>query len=202
MSIIILVHTLLIGAYISATESLDDSSWPSGDSAIEMKNIDSIAHDESENGTATSVQLSDVIGVNWIRDREMRVLRQKRDSFISKQDGLDDQLKNEAINYDGRIGLFLFTRYCGPGSRLWRKFFPGERSYGEIDRCCQMHDDCPNFVEKREHYIQYPGLEFRPQYFSRSVGNGGHQLIWLIVIYFLAEFNANAIRTSTNAYRK
>lgn len=70
--------------------------------------------------------------------------------------------------YNSRIGVFLFTRYCGPGSRLWNKIFKNDKkTYAEIDSCCQMHDECPNYVENAEDYTNYPGLEYRPQFFSR-----------------------------------
>lgn len=75
--------------------------------------------------------------------------------------------ENEAM-LNTRTGVFLFTRYCGPGSRLWNKIFKqDQRTYVDIDYCCKMHDECPNYVEKLEDYNQYPGLEFRPQFFSR-----------------------------------
>lgn len=70
--------------------------------------------------------------------------------------------------YNSRIGMFLFTRYCGPGSRLWNKIFRNDkRTYAEIDSCCKMHDECPHYVEKLEDYYNYPGLDYRPQFFSR-----------------------------------
>lgn len=70
--------------------------------------------------------------------------------------------------YNSRIGIFLFTRYCGPGSRLWNKIFnQDKKTYAEIDGCCQMHDECPNYVENFNDYYNYPGLEYRPQFFSR-----------------------------------
>lgn len=103
---------------------------------------------------------------SWLRYFRNRI---KLNTVYITRNGFDEQFKDESMSFDGRIGLFLFTRYCGPGARIWKTFFPGERSYTDIDLCCKMHDECPNFVEKREHYSSYPGLEFRPQYFSRSV---------------------------------
>lgn len=67
-----------------------------------------------------------------------------------------------------RLGVFLFTRYCGPGSRILNKIFQtDERTYANVDYCCRMHDECPHYVETSLDYQQYPGLEVRPQFFSR-----------------------------------
>lgn len=67
-----------------------------------------------------------------------------------------------------RTTVLFFTRYCGPGSRLWNKLFKSdERTYMDVDYCCKMHDECPHYVEKFDDYTRYPGLEFRPQFFSR-----------------------------------
>lgn len=69
-----------------------------------------------------------------------------------------------------RTTVLFFTRYCGPGSRLWNKLFKSdERTYMDVDFCCKMHDECPHYVEKFDDYNRYPGLEFRPQFFSRFV---------------------------------
>lgn len=171
MSIILLVHALLIGVCISVA----DNRAP--------------GVSESENNQ----RLSDVAGVNWPRNREVR---QKRDAYYNGRNGLEDPYKDDTSGYDGRIGLLLFTRYCGPGSRIWKKFFVNDRSYADIDRCCKMHDDCPNFVEKREHYIRYPGLEFRPQYFSRWVCTHVRRCIRVYYIWWLllsAGFSVNVI---------
>lgn len=69
---------------------------------------------------------------------------------------------------NGRVGILLFTRFCGPGARLLNKFFrTDQRTYASIDVCCQMHDECPNYVNGANDYRKYPGLEQRPQIFSR-----------------------------------
>lgn len=81
----------------------------------------------------------------------------------------DDEVE---ILQNGRLGLFLFTRYCGPGARIWEKIFKNSntgRTYQDIDVCCKVHDNCPNFVGQEAHYQQYPGLQIRPQFFSRWV---------------------------------
>lgn len=76
----------------------------------------------------------------------------------------------EEIIQNIRTTVLFFTRYCGPGSRLWNKLFKSdERTYMDVDFCCKMHDECPHFVEKFDDYNRYPGLEFRPQFFSRFV---------------------------------
>lgn len=69
---------------------------------------------------------------------------------------------------NGRIGIFLFTRYCGPGSRILNRFFKtDERTYADIDNCCRLHDECPDYVLRPEDYDKYPELDKRPQFFSR-----------------------------------
>lgn len=79
-------------------------------------------------------------------------------------DGKEENIQNI------RTTVLFFTRYCGPGSRLWNKLFKSdERTYMDVDFCCKMHDECPQYVEKFDDYNRYPGLEFRPQFFSRFV---------------------------------
>lgn len=79
-------------------------------------------------------------------------------------DGKEENLQNI------RTTVLFFTRYCGPGSRLWNKLFKSdERTYMDVDYCCKMHDECPHYVEKFDDYNRYPGLEFRPQFFSRFI---------------------------------
>lgn len=83
---------------------------------------------------------------------------QSRDDYTDSRDSM--------IN--GRIGVLLFTRFCGPGARLLNKIFKtDERTYADIDVCCRMHDECPHYVSDSDDYKQYPGLEQRPQFFSR-----------------------------------
>lgn len=83
---------------------------------------------------------------------------------FNKIDGKEETIQNI------RTTVLFFTRYCGPGSRLWNKLFKSdERTYMDVDYCCKMHDECPNYVEKFDDYNRYPGLEFRPQFFSRFV---------------------------------
>lgn len=79
-------------------------------------------------------------------------------------DGKEETIQNI------RTTVLLFTRYCGPGARFWNKLFKSdERTYMDVDYCCKMHDECPHYVEKFDDYSRYPGLEFRPQFFSRFV---------------------------------
>lgn len=119
---------------------------------------------ESENGTTAAAAAN---GVNWMQLYWRRFANGQPDTNVGATTN-NENTADEPFSYDSRIGLFLFTRYCGPGSRIWKKFFPnGDRSYSDVDQCCKMHDECPNFVEKEEHYNQYPGLEIRPQFFSR-----------------------------------
>lgn len=73
----------------------------------------------------------------------------------------------DAVN-NARIGLFVFTRYCGPGARFLNRIFNrDERTYASIDNCCRAHDECPEFVSGPSDYINYPELDYRPQFFSR-----------------------------------
>lgn len=75
----------------------------------------------------------------------------------------------DAIN-NARIGIFIFTRYCGPGSRFLNRIFSkDDRTYVSIDNCCREHDECPHLVSQPDDYGNYPGLDYRPQMFSRSV---------------------------------
>lgn len=117
------------------------------------------------------VYISKVNSINWPRSVDLALAAIESENS-SSTDGVraTRQYNGDTVVYDSRLGLFLFTRYCGPGARIWQKIFPnGERTYSDIDRCCKMHDSCPNFVEKKEHYDQYPGLEIRSQFFSRFV---------------------------------
>lgn len=69
---------------------------------------------------------------------------------------------------NSRIGIFIFTRYCGPGARILNRFFKtDERTYASIDNCCRMHDECPDYVLRPEDYEKYPNLDQKPQFFSR-----------------------------------
>lgn len=79
--------------------------------------------------------------------------------------GLADS-REEVIN--SRIGVFLFTRFCGPGGKVLNKIFKtDERTYSQIDVCCRFHDECPDYVNSYKDYSNYPGLEHRRQFFSR-----------------------------------
>lgn len=79
--------------------------------------------------------------------------------------GLADS-REEVIN--SRLGVFLFTRFCGPGGKVLNKFFnTDERTYSQIDVCCRFHDECPDYVTSYKDYSNYPGLEHRRQFFSR-----------------------------------
>lgn len=80
----------------------------------------------------------------------------------------NDQLESRDAMINSRIGVFLFTRYCGPGARLLNRFFKtDERTYSNIDNCCRKHDECPHYVLHEHDYQRYPELDIRPQFFSR-----------------------------------
>lgn len=80
----------------------------------------------------------------------------------------DFESRDAMIN--GRIGIFIFTRYCGPGARFLNRIPKNDkRTYASIDHCCRLHDECPDYVSRPEDYERYPELERRPQLFSRFV---------------------------------
>lgn len=75
---------------------------------------------------------------------------------------------------DGKIGLFVFTQYCGPGERVWKAIpgtakLPSASTYANIDVCCKQHDECPNYVSSDGDYDRYPGLPRKSQIFSRLI---------------------------------
>lgn len=98
----------------------------------------------------------------------LNVTLQRFNEFQSRNGGFES--RDAVIN--SRIGIFLFTRYCGPGARFLNKIFKtDERTYAKIDNCCRMHDECPDYVLRSDDYKRYPGLDVRPQFFSRSVAS-------------------------------
>lgn len=122
--------------------------------------------------------------------------------------------KEETAN-NIRTTVLFFTRYCGPGSRLWNKLFKSdERTYMDVDYCCKMHDECPYYVEKFDDYTRYPGLEFRPQFFSRCLKHTekknkcvtNWQIVVIMTISFFAflqiDYNANAMWISIDVWTK
>lgn len=89
-------------------------------------------------------------------------------NFNEFQNNADSSFETKDAMINGRVGVLLFTRFCGPGARLLNKFFKtDQRTYASIDVCCQMHDECPNYVNRANDYRKFPGLEQRPQIFSR-----------------------------------
>lgn len=129
--------------------------------------------------TAVSIAANEVNEMNVDRNDEfgrtldfeawnaLNALNTTLRKFIEFQQ-TDKNIESRDAMMHGRVGFFLFTRYCGPGSRILNKIFPtDERTYANVDVCCRLHDDCPNFVTTPDDYNQYPGLEIRPQFFSR-----------------------------------
>ncbi|XP_055325707.1 uncharacterized protein LOC129579580 isoform X2 [Sitodiplosis mosellana] len=103
----------------------------------------------------------------WNALNALNVTMQKFNEFQSGN-GLIES-RDAMIN--SRIGVFLFTRYCGPGARLLNKIFKtDERTYSNIDTCCRLHDECPDYVLQPHDYERYPELDVRPQFFSRGFG--------------------------------
>lgn len=79
--------------------------------------------------------------------------------------------RNDMSN-DEKIGLFVFTQYCGPGDRVWKAIsgygkLPSSNMYADLDVCCKRHDECPNYITDDSDYERYIGLPRRPQIFSR-----------------------------------
>lgn len=74
--------------------------------------------------------------------------------------------------YNQKLGLFLFTKYCGPGDRDWKNI-PNHgnrrtpRSYRGIDACCKAHDGCENYIDNSSQYNKFPGLSIKSQLFAR-----------------------------------
>lgn len=102
----------------------------------------------------------------WNAINALNLTLQKFNEFQKRSGNLESH--DAMIN--SRIGLFLFTRYCGPGARLLNRIFKtDERTYTNIDHCCRMHDDCPDFVLQSYDYERYPELDIRPQFYSRFV---------------------------------
>lgn len=120
--------------------------------------------------------LSIIFGVNFNKfihnNNNLRQMNISTNEIFNSKGKNEDKFLSDFYDMDTsretRIGLVTFTRYCGPGSRLWNKLFnQNERTFRQIDYCCKTHDECPHFVERAENYERYPGLEYRPQFFSR-----------------------------------
>lgn len=105
--------------------------------------------------------------IDWEVQNAVQTLNETVEKFSLFQNYSDNYESRDAAEYS-RVGVFLFTRYCGPGARLLNRFFKtDERTYADIDFCCKMHDDCPDYVLQPADYNSYPGLDVRPQFFSR-----------------------------------
>lgn len=77
--------------------------------------------------------------------------------------------QNDVLNNE-KIGLFLFTQYCGPGERIWKTVSgQGKYTYADIDVCCKQHDECPNYILSDSDYNKYNGLPRRNQIFARLI---------------------------------
>lgn len=100
----------------------------------------------------------------WNAIQSLNMTLHKFQEFQSQNK--DFESRDAVLN--GRIGIFIFTRYCGPGARyLNRVFKTDDRTYDSIDHCCRMHDECPDYVLRPEDYAKYPNLEIKLQFFSR-----------------------------------
>lgn len=98
----------------------------------------------------------------------MNILNVTLQRFSEFQHQNNEIESRDAIS-NARIGIFIFTRYCGPGARFLNRILnKDERTYASIDKCCREHDECPNFVTNfPEDYKNYPELDYRPQLFTR-----------------------------------
>lgn len=82
----------------------------------------------------------------------------------------NNEIESRDASSNARIGVFIFTRYCGPGARFLNRILTkkDERTYANIDNCCRAHDECPDFVTNfPDDYQNYPELDYRPQLFTR-----------------------------------
>lgn len=98
----------------------------------------------------------------------MNILNVTLQRFNEFQHQNNEIESRDAIN-NARIGIFIFTRYCGPGARFLNRILnKDERTYTSIDNCCRAHDECPDFVTNfPDDYKNYPELDYRPQLFTR-----------------------------------
>lgn len=112
--------------------------------------------------------LSKIVDLDvWNAIQSLNKTLQKFNEF-QIQSEIEAESRDAMIN--SRIGVFLFTRYCGPGARFLNRIFKtDERTYSNIDNCCRMHDECPDYVLQSKDYERYPNLDVRPQFFSRFV---------------------------------
>lgn len=102
----------------------------------------------------------------WNAVNALNITMQKFNEFQNRSGHIES--RDAMIN--SRIGVFLFTRYCGPGARILNRIFKtDERTYTSIDTCCRLHDECPDYVNQPHDYQRYPDLDVRPQFFSRFV---------------------------------
>lgn len=102
----------------------------------------------------------------WNALNALNLTMQRFNEFQKRSENFES--RDAMIN--SRIGVFLFTRYCGPGARLFNRIFKtDERTYASVDSCCRLHDECPDYVLQPHDYERYPELDVRPQFFSRFV---------------------------------
>lgn len=103
----------------------------------------------------------------WNAIQSLNATLHRFDEFQSRS---ENEVESRDAMVNSRIGVFLFTRYCGPGARFLNRIFKtDERTYANIDNCCRMHDECPDYVLQPYDYERYPYLDVRPQFYSRFV---------------------------------
>lgn len=174
-------NVAFLGAVLCACATLadNDMNLTVVDSMLDdnqVNNVENVLEMDAGDKAGNHIQQFDYDSDMWLALSALNLTEKNLIDF-NAIDGKEE----EAIQ-NIRTTVLFFTRYCGPGSRLWNKIFKSdERTYMDVDYCCKMHDECPNYVEKFDDYIRYPGLEFRPQFFSRF-----DQIIPLVWMIFFA----------------
>lgn len=136
---------------------------------VQHLNFDEITRDIMERLANSNTKIDDIDVQNAVKS--LNATLRNYNAFQSNGDNFET--RDAMMN--GRLGVLLFTRFCGPGARLLNQFFKSDqRTFANIDVCCQMHDECPNYVNRANDYRKYPGLEQRPQIFSRYFKINGH----------------------------
>lgn len=138
---------------------------------IDVNKNNTIIYNINKNNTH-----EDYSNYNNVAINESVIVEQSSEDHWNTSTSLISDIDPEAIIINGqKIGLFLFTQYCGPGDRVWRRLPQSHqwnngrngRTYREIDACCKQHDECPNYIENAGQHSKYPGLSIKPQMFAR-----------------------------------
>ncbi|XP_053686240.1 uncharacterized protein LOC128735777 [Sabethes cyaneus] len=104
---------------------------------------------------------------NWTKP-EFEQYDQQVVSFLQKY--ADSTQTNEIQHHDttgSGISVRILTNYCGPGNWSPDGEVTQNSYFTKIDRCCKAHDECPSAIVQQEDYEDFPGLPYKPQFFSR-----------------------------------